>query len=144
MEVYVSWWAPRSSKPVRPSSSVWRVRFPSASATVPPRRCLEPVESSGPVEDLASDSEGAGALGSAPPGGRDSDPRRRIPRTDHLLEHPRVTAAGAALGPQVLRGIIRAVQDRARRSEEHTSELQSRGHLVCRLLLEKKKKNHVE
>src|SRR6266702_8893424 len=28
-----------------------------------------------------------------------------------------------------------------RRSEEHTSELQSRGHLVCRLLLEKKKKN---
>src|SRR5437870_7998472 len=30
----------------------------------------------------------------------------------------------------------------SRRSEEHTSELQSRGHLVCRLLLEKKKKSH--
>src|SRR2546422_1518503 len=29
----------------------------------------------------------------------------------------------------------------AQRSEEHTSELQSRLHLVCRLLLEKKKKN---
>src|SRR6266508_5870276 len=29
------------------------------------------------------------------------------------------------------------------RSEEHTSELQSRGHLVCRLLLEKKKKNPI-
>src|SRR2546429_1593802 len=28
------------------------------------------------------------------------------------------------------------------RSEEHTSELQSRLHLVCRLLLEKKKSNH--
>src|SRR6266702_7720228 len=28
------------------------------------------------------------------------------------------------------------------RSEEHTSELQSRGHLVCRLLLEKKKNTH--
>src|SRR5690625_6821448 len=28
---------------------------------------------------------------------------------------------------------------RPQRSEEHTSELQSRGHLVCRLLLEKKK-----
>src|SRR5437870_6501501 len=27
-----------------------------------------------------------------------------------------------------------------KRSEEHTSELQSRGHLVCRLLLEKKKR----
>src|SRR5207253_8626630 len=31
-----------------------------------------------------------------------------------------------------------------RRSEEHTSELQSRGHLVCRLLLEKKKKKKSE
>src|SRR3712207_8848172 len=30
---------------------------------------------------------------------------------------------------------------RAARSEEHTSELQSRQYLVCRLLLEKKKKN---
>src|SRR5438309_5156376 len=30
---------------------------------------------------------------------------------------------------------------RQRRSEEHTSELQSQFHLVCRLLLEKKKKN---
>src|SRR3989442_11630695 len=29
----------------------------------------------------------------------------------------------------------------SRRSEEHTSELQSRPHLVCRLLLEKKKKS---
>src|SRR5690625_5427226 len=30
------------------------------------------------------------------------------------------------------------------RSEEHTSELQSRGHLVCRLLLEKKKKKNTK
>src|SRR2546422_2554104 len=30
------------------------------------------------------------------------------------------------------------------RSEEHTSELQSRLHLVCRLLLEKKKKKEIE
>src|SRR5690625_5563897 len=30
------------------------------------------------------------------------------------------------------------------RSEEHTSELQSRGHLVCRLLLEKKKRDKKE
>src|SRR3712207_7815017 len=30
-----------------------------------------------------------------------------------------------------------------RRSEEHTSELQSRQYLVCRLLLEKKKKNSI-
>src|SRR3712207_7133046 len=30
-----------------------------------------------------------------------------------------------------------------KRSEEHTSELQSRQYLVCRLLLEKKKKTHI-
>src|SRR2546422_4462496 len=34
------------------------------------------------------------------------------------------------------------LQARLMRSEEHTSELQSRLHLVCRLLLEKKKKQH--
>src|SRR3712207_6866231 len=33
--------------------------------------------------------------------------------------------------------------DRDRRSEEHTSELQSRQYLVCRLLLEKKKTKHL-
>src|SRR5688572_32722777 len=32
--------------------------------------------------------------------------------------------------------------DLAKRSEEHTSELQSQSNLVCRLLLEKKKKKH--
>src|SRR5271157_6642746 len=33
--------------------------------------------------------------------------------------------------------------DTSARSEEHTSELQSRPHLVCRLLLEKKKKKQI-
>src|SRR5687768_16778862 len=37
--------------------------------------------------------------------------------------------------------MIRSWRWRFGRSEEHTSELQSRLHLVCRLLLEKKKKN---
>src|SRR5205809_5912238 len=42
-----------------------------------------------------------------------------------------------------VRGVSRALAESARldRSEEHTSELQSRLHLVCRLLLEKKKKH---
>src|SRR5690625_3948066 len=34
------------------------------------------------------------------------------------------------------------MKEEGKRSEEHTSELQSRGHLVCRLLLEKKKKTN--
>src|SRR3989449_7788906 len=36
--------------------------------------------------------------------------------------------------------LLLTFQDAQTRSEEHTSELQSRLHLVCRLLLEKKKK----
>src|SRR5690554_7162268 len=44
--------------------------------------------------------------------------------------------------PEQLQHLIPGVADRRRsgRSEEHTSELQSRPHLVCRLLLEKKKR----
>src|SRR5690625_7013751 len=34
--------------------------------------------------------------------------------------------------------VFNKLKERTGRSEEHTSELQSRGHLVCRLLLEKK------
>src|SRR2546429_2702806 len=46
------------------------------------------------------------------------------------------------LKPHILRGRRHATGHarNQRRSEEHTSELQSRLHLVCRLLLEKKKK----
>src|SRR2546427_2998136 len=39
-----------------------------------------------------------------------------------------------------VRGMLRAVAHLVARSEEHTSELQSQSNLVCRLLLEKKKK----
>src|SRR3712207_8202301 len=41
-----------------------------------------------------------------------------------------------------LDGVDARLLRRPPRSEEHTSELQSRQYLVCRLLLEKKKKNH--
>src|SRR3712207_9258793 len=41
------------------------------------------------------------------------------------------------------RGGFRGGPERSLRSEEHTSELQSRQYLVCRLLLEKKKKKIV-
>src|SRR5438445_7423063 len=40
----------------------------------------------------------------------------------------------------LLRTVLAALEPDCRRSEEHTSELQSRQYLVCRLLLEKKKK----
>src|SRR2546422_3337650 len=53
----------------------------------------------------------------------------------------------AAQGPARLtvanRTLERAARLAHRRSEEHTSELQSRLHLVCRLLLEKKKNRQI-
>src|SRR5258708_11260988 len=45
--------------------------------------------------------------------------------------------------PSVLHGNTAAFPP-SMRSEEHTSELQSPDHLVCRLLLEKKKTEHLE
>src|SRR3712207_7489653 len=58
--------------------------------------------------------------------------------------HLRITAAaGTKLAVAASGGTVRAVArpifPPERRSEEHTSELQSRQYLVCRLLLEKKK-----
>src|SRR2546429_5483006 len=45
----------------------------------------------------------------------------------------------ATRGTLVAPGILSPYRNRSVRPEEHTSELQSRLHLVCRLLLEKKK-----
>src|SRR2546422_8366830 len=77
------------------------------------------------------------------PGTRDGDPGHgRVCQ----LPHPPRARAGRA--PGAVAGTASrdesSMSDRARaqvttRSEEHTSELQSRLHLVCRLLLEKKK-----
>src|SRR5205809_5655530 len=50
---------------------------------------------------------------------------------------------GRAISARALARHARGLDARGRnRSEEHTSELQSRLHLVCRLLLEKKKCTH--
>src|SRR2546427_6008506 len=53
---------------------------------------------------------------------------------------PPCGAAARRIGAQPLLGRPRRAAARVR-SEEHTSELQSQSNLVCRLLLEKKKKN---
>src|SRR2546422_5268743 len=62
-------------------------------------------------------------------------PYRRVCTMRHDERHPVHCIRGFALA-EMLR--LRLEEDF--RSEEHTSELQSRLHLVCRLLLEKKKK----
>src|SRR3712207_8409964 len=66
----------------------------------------------------------------------------------HRLDvgHRQIRVAGAGSGVVIVNGqcqliaaIIGAADRGTERSEEHTSELQSRQYLVCRLLLEKKK-----
>src|SRR2546430_8928674 len=60
----------------------------------------------------------------------------RLPRTTHRQKEKSQTAfARQCCWEQI-------PADGACRSEEHTSELQSQSNLVCRLLLEKKKKKH--
>src|SRR3712207_8189168 len=53
--------------------------------------------------------------------------------------HRRTPARRAAGRGQGQGAVLRGLRQRRARSEEHTSELQSRQYLVCRLLLEKKK-----
>src|SRR2546430_3288865 len=54
--------------------------------------------------------------------------QRRVPAVDLVFGSPAIARVGELV-------------ERVRRSEEHTSELQSQSNLVCRLLLEKKKNN---
>src|SRR5258707_2498645 len=51
--------------------------------------------------------------------------------------------AGAAAGAAQAQSVVSEPSISADRSEEHTSELQSRQYLVCRLLLEKKKQTEL-
>src|SRR5437588_2185722 len=70
----------------------------------------------------------------------------------HTAADPRYRAAEGSVTPTVIPAERRRRESRdpcnthfacERRSEEHTSELQSHSDLVCRLLLEKKKTNHM-
>src|SRR2546427_4750909 len=62
-----------------------------------------------------------------------------FPYTTLFRSTPGKSTSGGAPGAVQPRTIDQAEQ-RLERSEEHTSELQSQSNLVCRLLLEKKKK----
>src|SRR5258708_18926390 len=69
--------------------------------------------------------------------------RRRVPG-ERRGRHERRAGEGALLGQGVgVAHLARVTLAFGLRSEEHTSELQSPDHLVCRLLLEKKKKKNI-
>src|SRR5207253_9538972 len=61
------------------------------------------------------------------------DHQERLPRPEHGVSESDRPAPAALAGPVEPPAVPPRRQ--GRRSEEHTSELQSRGHLVCRLLL---------
>src|SRR2546426_4434515 len=70
-----------------------------------------------------------------------ADLRVRRPQESDAASGRRVSHHHAGVDrPARVERLRRRVPDSARRSEEHTSELQSPCNLVCRLLLEKKKK----
>src|SRR2546430_12824803 len=67
---------------------------------------------------------------------------RRPPRSTLFPYTTLFRSRGEPVDERRVEGGVGAVAERAAaRSEEHTSELQSQSNLVCRLLLEKKKKN---
>src|SRR5205814_9026992 len=100
--------------------------------------------------------DGLGALEGAAPPARQSELLEWLRRLGLPTSRDARTVRGVAgclgyyreLGerrsslPYQIDGVVYKLDDRAdqERSEEHTSELQSLRHLVCRLLLEKKKK----
>src|SRR2546429_6248188 len=67
-------------------------------------------------------------------------------RTPGIIPAPQTSSEKGGVGPTAGLGVLpatrRSAGDPEQRSEEHTSELQSRLHIVCRLLLEKKKICH--
>src|SRR5207247_7528743 len=65
----------------------------------------------------------------------------RAPAPTARMASPNPIAPTSCGGDQLL-PVEKKIQNPVARSEEHTSELQSRVDLVCRLLLEKKKKNN--
>src|SRR3712207_7002081 len=80
---------------------------------------------------------------------RSADEERRIAQEfESLQRRTEMVLAGVAEGIVGVNrdGLVTFVNPAAEdllRSEEHTSELQSRQYLVCRLLLEKKKNNNI-
>src|SRR5439155_22208412 len=93
-------------------------------------RALEVLRARGLRRAFVDVSGDMAALG-APPG----EPGWLVEIAD-----PDRPGAGRAVATTRLRDAALATAANTERSEEHTSELQSRGHLVCRLLLEKKKR----
>src|SRR5215211_6935322 len=128
----------RTTLPVTTSPSSMGTIWPSTSSSSP----FEPSTARGGVDVWVSGTEATRVATLRPcrPAGRSAAP--------HALRSPEGTtcsSAAPALRDWPWRGSWPAAERGSwcSRSEEHTSELQSHSDLVCRLLLEKKKKNNI-
>src|SRR3712207_7053659 len=97
----------------------------------PPRSTLFPYTTLFRSVQHLRDAQGARGGGDEPRGRAGG--RRGPARAAHGRRLRRARGRDGARRPPAAAGVVR--------SEEHTSELQSRQYLVCRLLLEKKKKS---
>src|SRR2546422_3197159 len=138
-----------------PSFLVRRGRVPPSFPILPEANQITPPASSGP-----DSSRIAGGLSpvSSEPGRADGQlhgarrdattlgaehvhPARHAPHSRAMSFQSRLVTIGVGVSrTSAARRCSVVIRDWKDRSEEHTSELQSRLHLVCRLLLEKKKK----
>src|SRR5205809_5747793 len=89
----------------------------------------------------SAEAEGAGGAGWGAAGllGGCADSRTRIGEPCETLSPSLILSSFTTPAPGEGISIVALSDSSVMRSEEHTSELQSRLHLVCRLLLEKKK-----
>src|SRR3989449_3411394 len=125
---YFAHWITPEENPLRFDTRFFAAVMPSEQTAVPDEREIVAVRWLAPAEAAAARERGEIGL--------------RLPTLKSLMLFDGAASAADALDGLAGRTITtirpRLVMDR---SEEHTSELQSRLHLVCRLLLEKKKKN---
>src|SRR5690625_2953330 len=103
-----------------------------AQDPVPSAPATEPTEPETPAEETGDESTEEGGQGEK--SGATAD----LGVEDGQVQYLR---AIQNFSPALERWVLDEEAGEVTKSEEHTSELQSRGHLVCRLLLEKKKNN---
>ena len=103
-----------------------------------PKQSEEPKKKTQPVRPRSTQPESTNEENQA----TQSTESKQVKTLEQVLDGAPLTGSAAKTAPTKPE-FLRSTSTRTTRSEEHTSELQSRRKLVCRLLLEKKKYNDI-